>query len=317
MSIWATCSSTISIALAVTFLISGATKARSAGTLEAVLMRLLPHAVWSIPLLNSRRLSRAVSTCEVLLATALLLTSGVAAQFAAAATVVLSGIFIGATITATRRGAPCGCAGSISARASWSDVARAVFVAVLTMLLLICRAHEQAWVWQGERRQLIVSLVAGLMVSAALLIWLYAGRPSRGVWSRRRIIRFPGITPARRGARYHPKMTLRQSLPDVAIISRRTALMRGGLALTGLFVALTLRGNTVAAGEEVSLAADPCWVCALLHQSCVEACASQYATCVRNVKSASDMLNCNTQLDDCRDACDQSEESCLESCGKC
>ena len=188
MSVSATYSSAVSIALAVTLLVSGASKWRHRATFEAALRRLLPMAVWNIPLLNSRRLARVVCLAELLLAASLLTASGSAAQVGAAAAVLLSVIFITATITAMRRGAPCACAGRASSPAGSLEVARAAFFAAVTISLLISRSQEQAAVWQQPRAQLIASLIGGLGLSGVLLTWLYRFRPRRPVLAGRRVI---------------------------------------------------------------------------------------------------------------------------------
>ena len=179
MSMWASYSSAISVALAVILLVSGTSKWRNRVTFEVVLTRLVPRTLWNIRLLDSRRLARLVCVVEIATAIALLATNGPASQITSAAVVFIFGIFLGVAITAFRRGTSCGCAGKASTSAEPLDVARAVFFTLVTVILLLSRLQEQTALWQLSGGRQALSLVAGLVMSAALLRWLYRPRPLR------------------------------------------------------------------------------------------------------------------------------------------
>lgn len=70
-------------------------------------------------------------------------------------------------------------------------------------------------------------------------------------------------------------------------------------------------------GVPFGIAASPCWVCPVLHESCVDNCNAQYAVCSRNAEMVEEMMACAEAEETCINDCNQSEEDCFRACNAC
>lgn len=132
--------SSSALLLAAVFAVSGIAKLADPDPLALALKKILPRrlALGSAARRRLRLVSLAVAALEVAIVPAVLLATGAAARAVAAAVVGLGTVFVAAVVAAIRKGAACGCWGSLSdGPAGGAELVRAAGVAVLGAVILV------------------------------------------------------------------------------------------------------------------------------------------------------------------------------------
>lgn len=250
----------LSLGLAIVLTLAAIKKLRALTSFEVTLVRLLPRAVWSVPGLHSRRLSRLVVVTELLTGGALLVASDSFAVAVVAWTTALFAAFLLALVVASRRGLSCGCLGRAHGSVGRSGVARGTALLVVSVSLLASVALGDP---AGNPRWHVA-----LMVAASVTVVAFApglGLRLRPFFTTKRYLSAPGVEPGGHG------------------ISRRSLLVR-----SGALVALVLLGPRLG-GTELALAngscdslGDACIVCCRNNgygTSCTDCCDLCFARC--------------------------------------
>jgi hypothetical protein len=123
---------------------------------------------------------------EVLTAVTIILGSGPVGQATAAWTALLFLAFIAAVVVAIKRGASCGCWGSLSdGVAGGAELGRAISLGVLAVVVAVARAEEVSLQWSTP------ALVAGVALAVAVLALAWTGGRALPGRSRAKAMRSP------------------------------------------------------------------------------------------------------------------------------